>query len=80
MVEEYSDTIFEYMLNTEEQFLPQEGYMKHQTDINEKMRAILVDWLVVVHSKFKLLPETIHLTVNLIDRYLAKVKVAKTKL
>jgi hypothetical protein len=24
-----------------------------QADINEKMRAILVDWLVEVHLKFK---------------------------
>lgn len=24
-----------------------------QTDINEKMRAILIDWLVEVHLKFK---------------------------
>ena len=24
-----------------------------QTDINDKMRAILVDWLVEVHLKFK---------------------------
>lgn len=24
-----------------------------QTDVNEKMRAILVDWLVEVHLKFK---------------------------
>jgi cyclin B len=33
--------------------------MKNQTDINEKMRGILVDWLVEVHLKFKLLPETL---------------------
>jgi hypothetical protein len=33
------------------------------------MRQILVDWLVEVHLKFKLLPETLFLTVNLIDRY-----------
>lgn len=39
-----------------------------QNDINEKMRSILVDWLVEVHVKFKLLPETLFLTVNLIDR------------
>lgn len=51
--------------------------MKIQTEINEKMRAILVDWLVEVHSKFKLLPETIFLTVNLIDRYLEKEKVSR---
>jgi cyclin B len=33
------------------------------------MRQILVDWLVEVHLKFKLLPETLFLTVNIIDRY-----------
>jgi hypothetical protein len=34
------------------------------------MRSILIDWLVDVHLKFKLFPETLYLTVNLIDRYL----------
>ena len=51
-----------------------------QTDVNEKMRAILVDWLIEVHNKFKLLPETLFLTVNLIDRYLEKCDVVRTKL
>ena len=46
--------------------------MKNQPDINEKMRAILIDWLVEVHLKFKLYPETLYLTINLIDRYLEK--------
>jgi cyclin B len=45
--------------------------MENQTHINERMRAILVDWLVEVHLKFKLVPETLYLTVNLIDRYLS---------
>ena len=44
--------------------------MSKQTDINAKMRGILIDWLVDVHLKFKLLPETLYLTVNLIDRFL----------
>lgn len=30
-----------------------------QTDVNEKMRAILVDWLVEVHLKFKVRPATL---------------------
>jgi len=34
--------------------MPSPGYMQKQSDINEKMRAILVDWLIDVHSKFKL--------------------------
>lgn len=44
------------------------------------MRAILVDWLVEVHHMFKLLPETLFLTVFIIDRYLEKAVVAREKL
>ena len=33
--------------------------MRKQTDINAKMRSILIDWLVEVHLKFKLVPETL---------------------
>lgn len=61
------------MANTEHLYTAQIGYLQKQTDINEKMRAILIDWLIEVHLKFKLLPETLFLTVNLIDRYLEKV-------
>ena len=46
--------------------------MHKQNDLNEKMRGILIDWLVEVHFKFRLLPETLYMTVNLIDRYLEK--------
>lgn len=44
------------------------------------MRAILVDWIIEVHLKFKLLPETLFLTVSLIDRYLEKVKIQRSNL
>ena len=54
--------------------------MRAQTDINEKMRAILIDWLVDVHLKFKLLPDTMHLTVNIIDRFLSLKHVVRKKL
>lgn len=51
-----------------------------QSQINEKMRAILVDWLVEVHMKFKLVPETLFLTINLIDRYLERSEIARPNL
>ena len=44
------------------------------------MRAILIDWLIEVHLKFKLMPETMFLTVSLIDRFLTKKQVARQKL
>lgn len=55
------------MRKEESLYLAIPGYMESQGDINDKMRAILIDWLVEVHLKFKLVPETLYLTVNLID-------------
>lgn len=55
-------------------------FMETQPHINERMRSILVDWLVEVHLKFKLVPETLYLTINLIDRYLEKKEVSRPKL
>ena len=36
------------------------------------MRGILNSWLVDVHLKFKLLPETLYIAINLIDRFIEK--------
>lgn len=44
--------------------------MEKQQHISERMRSILIDWLVEAHRKFRLLPETLFITVNIIDRYL----------
>ena len=76
----YAKEIFKNLRNNEGRFLPKAGYMAQQSDINEKMRAILIDWLVDVHLKFKLINETLFLTVNLIDRYLAEAQVSRQKL
>lgn len=46
-------------------------YMALQPEINAKMRSILVDWLIEVHHKFELMPETLYLTINLVDRFLS---------
>jgi len=42
--------------------------MATQKEINAKMRAILIDWIVEVHMKFKLVPPTLYLAVQIIDR------------
>ncbi|GFP90128.1 cyclin-a1-1 [Phtheirospermum japonicum] len=42
-----------------------------QKDINASMRAILIDWLVEVAEEYRLVPDTLYLTVNYIDRYLS---------
>jgi hypothetical protein len=77
----------EYVQDMYEHFRLKEGstsvrplYMDNQTHINERMRSILVDWLVEVHLKFKLVPETLYLTINLIDRYLERQEVSRPRL
>ena len=73
MVDEYFDEIYKYLKSIENSDLPKENYMiTIQKDINEKMRKILLDWLIDVHAKFKLTTETLFLTINIIDRYLSK--------
>lgn len=42
------------------------------------MRGMLIAWLVEVHLKFKLLPDTLFITVNLIDRYTELVQLKRT--
>lgn len=71
MVAEYSDEIFSYMRSMEEQMRPNPHYMDNQTEVQWSMRSVLMDWLVQVHLRFSLLPETLFLCVNYIDRFLS---------
>lgn len=54
--------------------------MEIQTDLKWKMRQILVDWLIEVHGKFRLLPETLYLAINILDRFLSLRVVSLVKL
>jgi len=42
-----------------------------QPNISQRMRAILVDWLVDIHHKMKCDPTVLYLTVQILDRFLA---------
>ncbi|KAK4548690.1 hypothetical protein RGQ29_032783 [Quercus rubra] len=79
-VVEYIDDITAYYRETENSSCVSPNYMAHQFDINKKMRAILIDWLIEVHCKFELMDETLFLTVNLIDRFLEHQTVLRKKL
>ncbi|GAB4854170.1 Cyclin-A2 [Ancistrocladus abbreviatus] len=51
-----------------------------QRDITQSMRGILIDWLVEVSEEYKLVPDTLYLTVNLIDRFLSQNYIEKQRL
>ena len=53
---------------------------KVQTEIKDTSRAFLVEWIIDVHRKFKLMPETLYVTINVIDRFLAIQEIKKTQL
>lgn len=71
MVAEYGEEIFQYMKELEDKMRPNPFYMDNQTEIQWSMRAVLIDWLTQVHNRFQLLPETLFLAVNYIDRFLS---------
>ncbi|KAL0543477.1 hypothetical protein IC582_018573 [Cucumis melo] len=79
-VVEYVDDLYAHYRKIENSSCVPPNYMTKQIDINEKMRAILIDWLIEVHDKFDLMGETLFLTVNLIDRFLAQKTVVRKKL
>ncbi|KAB2578435.1 putative g2 mitotic-specific cyclin protein [Lasiodiplodia theobromae] len=71
MVAEYGDEIFDYMRKLEDRMRPNPFYMDNQSEIQWSMRSVLMDWLVQVHHRFTLLPETLFLAVNYVDRFLS---------
>ncbi|KAL5557411.1 hypothetical protein UlMin_039647 [Ulmus minor] len=79
-VVDYIEDIYAFYRRMEGVGCVSPNYMVQQFDINEKMRAILIDWLIEVHDKFELMKETLFLTVNLIDRFLSQQSVVRKKL
>ena len=79
-VNEYLKDISSHLIAIDQSLPLTYGYMSKQPEINLKMRAILIDWLVDVHLKFKLTKETLYITVNIIDKYLSKVQIQRNKL
>jgi len=77
---EYVDDIFKYLRQKELTEAASPTYMAKQSDLTPKMRAILVDWMVDVHLKFKLLSETMFLSVYIVDRFLDLKEVSRHKL
>ena len=81
-VGEYLEEIYMNLLLEETQATtkPKFGYMNTQPEINEIMRAILIDWIIDVHLRFNLRQETLFMTIWLIDTYLSFAFVHRDKL
>ncbi|KAJ9508805.1 hypothetical protein QJQ45_028118 [Haematococcus lacustris] len=77
----YASAIFQHLRDSEVTYRINPAYLEHsQTDVNSKMRAILIDWLVEVAEEYKLCADTLYLTVNYIDRFLSLYPVQRSQL
>lgn len=77
----YATDIYVHLRMAEIKRRPSANFMDSmQQDINPTMRGILVDWLVEVAEEYKLVPDTLYLTISYIDRYLSSHVVTRQKL
>jgi cyclin A len=77
----YAVDIYQHLRMQEVKRRPGTEFMEVlQQDINPSMRGILIDWLVEVAEEYKLVPDTLYLTVSYIDRFLSNNVVNRQRL
>ncbi|XP_038900184.1 cyclin-A2-4-like [Benincasa hispida] len=77
----YAQDIYNNLRVAELTRRPRPNFMETvQTDITQSMRGILVDWLVEVSEEYKLVPDTLYLTVFFIDWFLSQNYIERQKL
>ena len=77
---EYIDDILDNLIKEEKNIKHEinPNYFNVQNEINQKMRSILIDWIIDVVNKFNFREETIYISIYIIDNYLTK-KIIKRK-
>ncbi|KAK1245736.1 hypothetical protein MKX07_004805 [Trichoderma sp. CBMAI-0711] len=60
------------LTSEQDETLPDANLIDMQREIQWFMRPYLIDFLIEAHAAFALLPETLFLTVNLLDRYCSR--------
>ncbi|KAH0736419.1 hypothetical protein KY285_012126 [Solanum tuberosum] len=83
MCSAYVSDIYDYLhqMEIQKQRRPLPDYLeKVQKDVGANMRGVLVDWLVEVTDEYKLLSDTLYLTVSYIDRFLSVNVIPRKKL
>lgn len=75
-----SNDIYMYIRELESKLALPENFLAKQTQMTPRMRSRLVDWIIAIHHQFKLLPETLYLTVALMDRFFECEVVSKDKI
>lgn len=70
----YAGPIVSHMLSLEKEacYSIDANYIDtHKGELTPKMRRVLVEWLIDSHYKYRMNAEVLHLSVNIVDRYLS---------
>ncbi|KAG8834459.1 G2/mitotic-specific cyclin [Serendipita sp. 399] len=51
--------------------MPNPKYMDYQKALKPHMRGILGEWIIGIHRAYRMVPETLFISMNLIDRFLS---------
>ncbi|KAF2454268.1 cyclin-like protein, partial [Lineolata rhizophorae] len=70
--DEYQEDVLAHMEHMEGETLPDVNSIDIQTEIQWYMRPYLLDFLIEAHAAFQLVPDTLFLAVNLLDRYCSR--------
>ena len=74
LITELASEIYKNMCSEENRLKVSPTYLtevQDKTEVKDTSRAFLVEWIIDVHRKFRLVPETLYVTVFLIDRFLS---------
>mgnify|MGYP001215771558 FL=1 len=74
MVAEFASDIYKNMRKMETQLKVDADYLSKvqlPNEVKDTSRAFLIEWIIDVHRKFRLRPETLYVTVFIVDRYLS---------
>lgn len=80
-VADCAQTIFENMKKEELAYMVDPKYLSLvQTEIKDTSRAFLIEWIIDVHRKFRLVPEVLYVTQHIIDQFLSRKQIQKSQL
>ncbi len=81
MVAEFASDIYINMRKTEQNLKIDADYLSKTqipSEVKDTSRAFLIEWIIDVHRKFRLVPETLYVTVFIIDRFLSLKQIKKS--
>ena len=77
----YKLEFYNYLQSIESDYAPRQNYLDFK-DISSEQRSVTIDWLIALGEVYKLENETVHIAVQLFDRFLSlsTIKVADLQL